>query len=199
MSYLEDLKQKKKLKNKGKESIIIAPTDYKSNTKISLLNEMDFIIESLLKNNYKVVLRPHPANRDDPKFLLYRKKYEKNINFIYDNSSEYFENYIKSSLLITDISGTAYTYSYLTLKPVLFFELSTNKKYMKKFFDLDLNYFKNRKKIGMILQNKNNLIPAIRKLIVDKKKKSNIVKLKKDILSKNEVIKRFDKIFNTLA
>ena len=78
-------------------------------------------------------------------------------------------------MLITDFSGTAYTYSFSTNKPVIFF---WKKNYGKLFNNLKkLNYFKDRNEIGYIvnsLKNLNNKLNKIRKnetLFKDKIKK----------------------------
>ena len=47
--------------------------------------------------------------------------------------------------LITDISGTAYTYAFLTNKPVIFF--SKNEKLINELGHGNLSYFEDRNKI----------------------------------------------------
>ena len=56
--------------------------------------------------------------------------------------------------MITDISGTAYTYAFLTKKPVIFY-CNFNKKFENKF--LNLSYFKKRNIIGTIVRGKKDL------------------------------------------
>ena len=57
---------------------------------------------------------------------------------------------IKNQVLITDLSGTAYTYAITTGRPVIFF--NHNDKYLKKFNYHELNYFIDRDKIGWNLK-----------------------------------------------
>ena len=64
--------------------------------------------------------------------------------------------------MITDLSGTAYTYAFLTYNPVIFYspkEKKINYSYYKK-----LNYFKDRNKIGKVLNTINKII-----IFLDKK------------------------------
>ena len=56
--------------------------------------------------------------------------------------------YSKSRYLLTDISGTAITYSYFTNRKVIFY--SNNEKLVKKKFYRDNSYFKDRNKFGVI-------------------------------------------------
>jgi hypothetical protein len=61
--------------------------------------------------------------------------------------------------MITDFSGTSYTYSFSTLKPVIFF--SPNEIKLKSMSISKLNFFKDRNKIGLITINQNRLIKDI--------------------------------------
>ena len=74
-------------------------------------------------------------------------------------------------MLITDFSGTAYTYAFSKEKPVIFY--SNNKDY-KIINDLkNLYYFKDRNKVGYVVDNLNDLNKKL-KII---KKNSNILKV----------------------
>ena len=82
---------------------------------------ISYIIE---KFNFNVIFRPHPSNRDDSNILNIKNKFIKNkksfSNLIF--AENYLKNYRKSFFcMITDISGTAYTYAFLNECPVLFF------------------------------------------------------------------------------
>ena len=75
------------------------------------------------------------------------------------------QSYRKCIKLITDISGTAYTYAFLTDKPVLF--LSSNEKFIKR--DLgDLKFFEYRNKIGKVSFDLRNLHRDIECLLLKK-------------------------------
>ena len=61
--------------------------------------------------------------------------------------------------LITDISGTAYTYAFLTKKPVIFF--SKNEELVDEFGYNERSYFKDRDKVGIIVKNLDEVLNAI--------------------------------------
>ena len=64
-------------------------------------------------------------------------------------------NYESTKFMITDLSGTAYTYALLTKNPVFFYSknenIIINSDYKK------LNYFKDRRKIGKVFDNVNKM------------------------------------------
>lgn len=61
--------------------------------------------------------------------------------------------------MITDLSGTAYTYSFFTKKPVIFF--SQNEKLLNNLNYDQLSYFKDREKIGFLCENLSGLINSV--------------------------------------
>ena len=87
----------------------------------------------------------------------------KTLNLI---SLSYIKSYKKSKMLITDFSGTAYTYAFSNEKPVIFYsslnKLSFEKKLKK------LYYFKDRKNVGYIVNNINDLYNKIIKIYKNK-------------------------------
>jgi|TARA_Y100000034_G_scaffold11798_1_gene12323 hypothetical protein len=93
-------------------------------------------------------------------------------------SPSYLNSYAKSWILITDFSGTAYTYSFSSDKPVIFFNSKVKNNLSK---DLKkLYYFKDRKMIGYIVSNFSELDKKLK--IINKNKlifKSRIKKLRK--------------------
>ena len=107
------------------------------------------INEILNKTTFNVILRPHPYNRYDQRIFEIGKLFKKNSKFNYDESDNYIHTYSKSMILITDLSGTAYTYTFLTLNPVIFF--SPYEEKIKSYNYDKLKYFINREKIGVII------------------------------------------------
>ena len=83
-------------------------------------------------------------------------------NFSVDLSTSYLKSYSEAKLLITDFSGTAYTFAYSTLKPVIFFSKNENK--FRKNKDSKLSYFKDRNKIGLISTNIQSLVKNVYKI-----------------------------------
>ena len=150
------------------------------------------IIKTITKlKKFNLIYRPHPSDFLN-KRVKYIENYFKNNNFFkLDRSENYFYNYKSSKLLITDLSGTSYTYAFLTNNPVIFF--SKNEKYIKNTYYKDLNFFKNRNKIGLIVKKEKYLLNAISKVEVKKKIfQKNIGYLKQNIKnlgrSKNKIL-----------
>ena len=109
-----------------------------------------------------------------------KKEFIKQERVSFDNSKNYLNTYINSDIMISDLSGTAYTYSFLTNQPTIFF--SNYEKLLKKLSYDTLNFFNDRKKIGFIVENEKDLI----RTLVNKKKFRN----------KQQIIKRL--LFSTL-
>ena len=165
---------KKKKIIKGIKIVIIAPTGIKSFPNLTMQKYISEIILFFIKfKKYKVVYRPHPSNAKEMKILNIEKKFKNNPYFELDISNNYFQVYTKSSFLITDLSGTAYTYALLTDNPVIFF--SRNENYINKTNYKKLNYFINRKKIGIIIHRTKQLKSAINKIESKRSKYSNSI------------------------
>ena len=158
-----DFLLKKKSKNKSKlkkNSIIIAPANFMAFKNFTLLTYLEFIIDTLLKHfDYNIIFRPHPQNRKDILFennknnykIDILEKYKREKRFSIDVTDDYSNNYFKTNLMISDLSGTAFTYSFLTENPVLFFSL--NEKIYKKHYQ-KFEHFKLRDKIGLVCRKK---------------------------------------------
>ena len=146
---LDYLRRKKIRRNLKKKIIVIAPTDYRHVQKLSIYNELDNIIDLILKKtSYTIYFRPYPANLKSEKILRLIRKYSNIKRFKLDNSNDYTDVYLKSRYLLTDISGTAFTYAYFTNRKVIFY--SRNEKLVKEMFYTDNSYFKDRNRFGVI-------------------------------------------------
>tara|TARA_B100000282_G_C31726795_1_gene488889 strand:+ start:652 stop:1749 length:1098 start_codon:yes stop_codon:yes gene_type:complete len=167
--YLKLQYLKKLNKKNQKDKIIIAPTNIYSFNGLTIFPFIKKIIFFLLSTTkYLIVLRPHPSNREDPKFLKLKKLFQNNQRFKYDVTENYHKNYSESVFMITDLSGTAYTYCFLTKKPVIFFN---DRNLLEKNFFLNLNYFKDIKKIGFEAKSFNEL-----KIIIQNINKYSFIK-----------------------
>jgi hypothetical protein len=139
----------------------------------------------------------HPSNAKEIKILNIIKKFKNNPHFKLDISSDYFKVYKESNFLITDLSGTAYTYALLTNNPVIFF--SRNANYVNKTYYKKLNYYKNRKKIGIIIYKIKQLKPAINKIENNRRKYSNSINnIKKKMTYLGKSKKRINYLLNKL-
>ena len=121
---------------------------------------LDSIINEILHNtHFKIIYRPHPVDRVNIKKNLIinniYEKYKDNNNFSLDSNISYLDSYSKSRILITDFSGTAYTYAFSKLRPVIFFSKNENNLLKSNFSDLF--FFKDRNEVGKIVQNIDNL------------------------------------------
>jgi hypothetical protein len=166
----------RKKNSKKKESIVIAPTNFKTNTSFTCFRHLEKIILYLLKNtNYKIVFRPHPSNIKDHEIININQKFICNKRFVLDTSSNYTNIYFSSSFMISDLSGTAYTYAFLTKNPVIFF--SPNESLLNKTYYKNLNFFSDRRKIGIVI-NKISMLSKINNFLGRKNNyKSQIKKL----------------------
>ena len=146
-----------------RNSIVIAPTNPLAFEKLSMFNYLDELIDILLRNiKSEIIFRPHPSNRKDKRVIEIEKKFNKNPNFNFDISDNYFNIYLKSYCLISDLSGTAYTYAFLTKKPVIFF--SKNEKLINNLGYNKLAYFEDREKIGIVIQNLSEIIYTVKNI-----------------------------------
>ena len=166
------IKELKKVNNLNNH-ILVAPTFSRQMKSYNMSNKIKIIIENILLKGEKVIFRPHPldlTNKGNPKIVeKILNKFKKYDNFFYDNSTSYIDSYSKAKLLITDFSGTAFTFAYSTLRPVIFF--SNNEKKFEKSENINLFYFKDRETVGIIAKNLNQLLDFIKK--INKKKEYN--------------------------
>ena len=133
----------------------------------------------LRKTNLKIIFRPYPANRKFKEILEIKNQFKNYKKFIFDDSDDYFKTYVTSKCLITDISGTAYTYAFFKKKPIIFF--TKYEKILNKNKFSNLNYFKDRKKVGFISLSQKKTLQLV--LNIDKfynDKKKSITKLEKE-------------------
>lgn len=186
------IKKLKKYRLK-KTKILIAPTFSLMMNKYNMAKCLFETIEYLLKLGEKVIYRPHPIDltkKGNIKLVdLVKSKFKKNSNFELDLSSSYLRSYSEAKILITDFSGTAYTFSYSTLKPVIF--ISKNEKNLLKSNNSKLTYFRDRKKIGEICSNTKKL-----KKLIFKMKKNNFFYSKKIDVLRRKRIKHFNNALN---
>ena len=157
LDFLND--KKKFYQIKENQNIIIAPTNFLIWPEFCINNLEEVIATLLRETKYKIIYRPHPSNWKHPDVINVIKKFSKFEKFNYDTSIDYFEIYLNSQCMITDLSGTAYTYSFFTKKPVIFF--SQNEKLLNNLNYDQLSYFKDREKIGILCENLSGLINSV--------------------------------------
>ena len=171
----------RKIENYGvkEDSILLAPTLSTRLKNFNINSYLINLIEKILNDNkFNLIYRPHPA---DIYNLQLKKDVDKindifnsNRNFLLDTNSSYLESYSKSKFLLTDFSGTAYTYAFSTLKPVIFYSPNDNNLLKTENFS-DLSFFKDREKIGRVVKDIKSLNQEIDFI------NSNIIEIKKNI------------------
>ncbi len=188
---------KKNINNK-KKSILIAPTGIDGFPELTMKNKIKIIIERLIKETDKdIILRPHPRDRKHPIFNEIKKVFFNNQRFIFDETENYIETYIKSEIMITDMSGTAYTFAYINLCPVIFFSLSENYLKLNKYDNY--KFYLNREKIGSVIFNEKDLLNSINFLMENKLKYQNkIMSLRNEMRYFGKSTKRLIDIFNKI-
>tara|TARA_Y100000816_G_C26108028_1_gene589668 strand:+ start:5899 stop:7056 length:1158 start_codon:yes stop_codon:yes gene_type:complete len=142
------------------DAILLAPTFFSMLKNYNLDEYLSSIINEILnKNHLKLIYRPHPGDKKDKeKSFIIKSIYEKfksNNNFFLDDNISYIESYKKSKILITDFSGTAYTYAFSKLRPIIFF--SKNEIDLLESDLSELYFFKDREDVGKIVQSVDNL------------------------------------------
>jgi YidC/Oxa1 family membrane protein insertase len=128
------LKEREDLKgNKTDEKLIIIAPSYGEKNLLEICGEK--LIEILLKENFKVLLRPHYRILDDSTKLInsIKGKFAKNENFIFEEGIIPSESFHNSKCLISDWSGISFEYAFVFEKPVIFIDVP--KKILNSEFD----------------------------------------------------------------
>ncbi len=166
-------------KYKCEEKVIIhAPTviDPDIEDFVSLPLHSQKIIQTLLNKfpDFKIIFRPHPHTLNSSQVKQISKEFKNNPNFIFDNHpSSYMINYSKSALMVTDLSGTAFTYAFTTLRPVVFFS-HNEAKLLEKFGGF--GYIQHRDVIGQIAKDLDELVSSTKYLLLNHKKLQTKIK-----------------------
>ena len=145
-------------------SILLAPTKSSVFLEYDMSQYIEAIISKVIFNKkLKIIYRPHPGDLKDrsqkEKVEKINKLFKSNENFILDTNTSYLNSYKSAKIMITDFSGTAYTYAFCKLKPVIFF--SKNENNLLKSDLSNLYYFKDRSEIGLVESNIDNLNNSI--------------------------------------
>ena len=169
--------------NKGEEnSILLAPTKSNVFPEYDMSISVKSIIKEILSNKeFKLIYRPHPGDLKDynqrKKVMDICNYFKSNNNFTFDINTSYLESYQKAKIMITDFSGTAYTFAFCKLRPIIFF--SKNEKSLLNGNLANLYYFKDRTKIGVVepnIENLNNSINVLQNMIGAYSKKINVLR-----------------------
>ncbi len=109
------------LPQQPRKRVLIAPSWQEDNILDSVIDEL---IETLLCDEYQLVVRPHPeyVKRYWPRMeaLMARWEQKTGEGLVFETDFSDSTSIWRSDLMITDWSGIAYEYSYSTLRPTLF-------------------------------------------------------------------------------
>lgn len=162
--FFDFVKQNEKSSVK-KNTILIAPT---WNPKYNdLYNEYySSLVSKLINNKYEVIFKPHPEykKRFSKNLFNFENKFISHQNFKIDYSNS-FDSLNEVEFLITDWSGIAFEYAYLTKRPLIFYEtprkinnLKTEKDQEKQDNSFEV---KERNIFGIILKDPSDIESAI--------------------------------------
>jgi hypothetical protein len=180
---LDHVRRELDLINNKKDSILLAPTFSFMLKNLNMSNDLINIIDNLLnKTKNKIIFRPHPLDLTKKGNINYVtnivNKFKNYKNFKVDLSISYLKSYSKAKLLVTDFSGTAYTFAFSTLRPVIFY--SKNEAKLKKTEYNNLLYFRERRQIGYVSKNISHFVNLINKFsLSNKKMESKIFSLRR--------------------
>jgi YidC/Oxa1 family membrane protein insertase len=174
------LKEREDLKGNiiDKKLVIIAPS-YGEKNLLEICGGK--LIEILLKENFKVLLRPHYRILNDSKKLInsIKEKFGKNKNFIFEESVIPSESFHNSKCLISDWSGISFEYAFVFEKPIIFIDVP------KKILNTEFNRISSepieiaiREKIGKIVSpdNLSEIPDLIKKIDIDSNLINNEIK-----------------------
>ncbi len=131
--------------------VLIAPSWQYDNILDSCIDPM---LEALLGKGFEVVVRPHPeyVKRYKPRMDAIVERYKgreaEGLTFELDFTGN--NSIFDSDILITDWSGTAYEFSFVTLKPAVFIDTQpkiNNPEYVK--LDIEPLEFSLRSQVGL--------------------------------------------------
>ena len=140
-------------KKDGKTQILIAPSYQDGNILDSVL---DTVLEKLSGKGYRIIVRPHPQyiRRFPANWANIQKRFAdtkgEDLTFQSDFSSN--STIYNSDLLITDWSGIAYEFAFVTGCPALFINTPMkviNPNYKKFGIPTDISF---REKVGVVLE-----------------------------------------------
>lgn len=121
-NYQKHIKNNNNSNEDTKTTILIAPSWGADNIIESCGAEL---VELLLNNNYKVIVRPHPeTKRRAPEILdNLSNKFGNDSNFVLELSVATDDSLFESDVLISDLSGIVFEYALGTERPVLFIDV----------------------------------------------------------------------------
>lgn len=132
--FVTDVAHKVEGSRNKENTILIAPSWQKDNILDTCL---DKVLNKILSNNYKIIIRPHPEyiKRYPERIDNIKNKYSDKFNEKFELQLDFSSNdtVFLSDIVITDWSGIGYEFSFTTNKPTLF--IDTPMKIVNKDYD----------------------------------------------------------------
>jgi hypothetical protein len=128
----------------------------------SLFNYGEAIVNALLAEGHRVIFRPHPNSLvGDQQRIIDRicRLHTGNPNFALDTSKDYSESYALADLMVTDLSGTGFTFSVSFGRPCIFFSPNEEAEHGLRGIQFDA-----RHRIGTVVRGIDELIEKISEL-----------------------------------
>lgn len=102
--------------------ILLAPSWGKDGLFETIIED---VIDILLKNEYKVILRPHPMSLklSKKKIKSIEKNFSLNDNFRLEIDFPNFDSFLISDIMISDWSGVALEFAFAFEKPILYIDV----------------------------------------------------------------------------
>ncbi|SMC23446.1 CDP-Glycerol:Poly(glycerophosphate) glycerophosphotransferase [Andreprevotia lacus DSM 23236] len=143
-------------------TVVFAPTHaYYINQGFSILHRYgEQLVEAMLADGMRVVFRPHMESwRDQDKPVVERivARFGDHPCFELDRSGNYFDTYAQTHLMLTDISGTGFTYAFTFGRPALFFAPDVAGE--AGMYGIQ---FERRENIGLVVRSQDDLVNRLR-------------------------------------
>lgn len=142
--------------------VVYAPTHpYSANEQLtSLRGHGRVIIGGLLDQGFAVIFRPHPNSLVDGDAHLVQaiaREFKGNPSFALDTSKDYRMTYGRADLMVTDLSGTGFTFAFTYLRPAVFFAHNAEAETGLTGF-----HFEKREEVGGVARDLPSLLEQVR-------------------------------------
>jgi hypothetical protein len=144
-------------------TVVFAPThSYYINEAYSVLGRHgEDLVAGLIEDGMRVVFRPHVESwRDQDRPVVDRivDRFGSHPFFELDRSGNYFESYARSDLMLTDISGTGFTFAFTFGRPAIYFAPNPETEVGKSGIQFD-----RRDDIGFVARRLDKVVPLARR------------------------------------
>jgi len=147
------------------DSIIYATTVMKHGFSrfTSLPDHGEPIVAALLGAfpDHNIIFRPHPHTYPFKCVSDIVARFSGDPRFIFDDdATEYMPSYARSAVMVSDMSGTAFTYAFSTLRPVVFYSPNEADGIEEAF--QGVSYFRHRTDIGFVTTSLETMVDRVR-------------------------------------